>query len=65
MGSSGANSTEYLRMTFDKNTYSITKEAVYDMTNQTYQIDGKNVSESEVKSYVEKWNKKEDVSWSK
>lgn len=40
MGSSGANSNEYLRMTFNKNSYSTKTEAVYDGTNKIYKING-------------------------
>ena len=65
MGSSGANSSEYSRITFNKNKYSIKTEAVYDETNNVYEIDNTSVSEKEIKEYVEKWNKKENVSWSK
>ena len=38
MGSSGANSNEYSRMTFNKNSYSIKTEAVYDGTDKIYKI---------------------------
>ena len=65
MGSSGANSSEYSRMTFNKNSYSIKTEAVYDATNKVYEIDNTSVSEKQIKEYVENWNKKENVSWSK
>ena len=65
MGSSGANSNEYLRMTFNKNSYAIITEAVYDTTNQVYKVGNNNVSEKEIKEYAEEWNKKENVSWSK
>lgn len=65
MRSSGANSNEYSRMAFNKNSYSIKKEAVYDVTNKVYEIDNTGVSEKEIKEYVEKWNKKEDVNWNK
>ena len=65
MGSSGANSNEYSRMTFNKNSYSIKTEAVYDGTDKIYKINNEKVSEKEIKEYVENWNKKENVSWSK
>lgn len=65
IGSSGANSNEYLRMTFNKNSYNLETEAVYDGTNKDYKINNANVSEKEIKEYVENWNKKENVSWSK
>lgn len=65
MRSSGADSVEYSRMTFNKNSYSIKKEAVYDVTNKVYEIDNTSVSEKEIKEYVEKWNKKENVNWNK
>ena len=65
MGSSGANSNEYSRMTFNKNSYNLETEAVYDGTNKDYKINNANVSEKEIKEYVENWNKKENVSWSK
>ena len=57
MGSSGANSNEY--------SYSIKTEAVYDGTDKIYKINNEKVSEKEIKEYVENWNKKENVSWSK
>lgn len=65
IGSSGANSNEYLRMTFNKNSYNLETEAVYDGTNKDYKINNANVSEKEIKEYVENWNKKENVNWSK
>ena len=65
MGSSGANSSEYSRMTFNKSSYSIQTEAVYDTTNKVYEIDNTSASEKQIKEYVENWNKKENVSWSK
>lgn len=65
MGSSGANSNEYSTMTFNKNTYTIKTEAVYDETNKEYKINNVKVSEKEIKEYAENWNKKENVSWSK
>lgn len=65
MASSGANSVEYLRMTFNKNNYKVNTEAVYDATDKTYKINNKDVSEKEIKEYEEKWNKKENVKWSK
>lgn len=65
MGSSGANSNEYSRMTFNKNSYTINTEAVYDTTNQIYKINGTNVSEEKAKEYAETWNKKQNVNWSK
>ena len=65
MGSSGANSIEYLRMTFNKNSYTFKTEAVYDDTNKVYKINDINVSEAEIKEYTENWNKKENVSWTK
>lgn len=65
MGSSGANSNEYSRMTFSKNSYAIKTEAVYDETNKVYEIDNTSVSEKQIKEFVENWNKKENVSWSK
>ena len=65
MGSSGANSNEYLRMEFNKNSYTLKIEAVYDGTDKIYKIDDSEVSEKDIKEYVEEWNKKEDVKWSK
>ena len=65
MGSNGANSTEYLRMKFNKNSYTIETEAVYDGNEKVYKINNANVSEKEIKDYVENWNKKENVSWTK
>ena len=65
MGSNGANSSEYSRMTFNKNKYAIKTEAVYDETNKVYEIDNTSVSEKQIKEYVENWNKKENVSWTK
>ena len=65
IGSSGANSIEYLRMAFNKNSYTLKTEAVYDGTSKIYKINGAKVSEKEIKEYAEKWNKKEDVKWSK
>ena len=41
MGSSGANSNEYSRMTFNKNSYSIKTEAVYDGTDKIYKINSR------------------------
>ena len=65
IGSSGANSNEYSTITFNKNSYTIHTEAVYDETNKVYKIDNADVSQNEAKDYVENWNKKEDVTWSK
>ena len=50
---------------FNKNSYSIKTEAVYDGTDKIYKINNEKVSEKEIKEYVENWNKKENVSWSK
>lgn len=65
MGSNGANSTEYLRIIFNKNSYNIKTEATYDGTNKVYKINGANVSETEIKDYTENWNKIENVNWNK
>lgn len=62
-GSNGANSTEYLRMTFDKNDYSINTEAIYDRTNKIYKINMNEVSLEEITKYTKEWNKKEEVKW--
>lgn len=65
MGSNSANSSEYLRISFNKNSYTLTTEAVYDGTNQIYKIDNSTVSKAEIDKYVENWDKKENVSWNK
>lgn len=65
IGSNGADSNEYLRMTFNKNSYSIIKEAVYDGLENVYKINDNDVSQKEIEEYAENWNKKEDVIWSK
>ena len=62
-GSNGASSTEYLRMTFNKNNYDINTEAIYDITNKIYKINNNQVSLEEIKEYVKEWNQKEDVKW--
>lgn len=65
MGSSGANSTEYLRMSFDKNTYTLKTEAIYDSTNKEYEINDETVTKKEIEKYANDWDKKEDIVWSK
>lgn len=65
MASSGANSTEYLRITFNKNTYTMETEAIYDETNKNYKINNETVSETKIKEYVTNWNKKENAKWNK
>lgn len=62
-GSNGVNSTQYLRMTFDKNTYNVNIEAVYDINNNIYKINNNNVSLEDIKEYVENWNKKANIEW--
>lgn len=63
IGSSGANNNEYLTITFNENKYSLNKEAVFDENNQIYQIKGKDVTKDEINTFVEEWNKKENVKW--
>lgn len=63
IGSSGANNNEYLTITFNENKYSLNKEAVFDENNQIYQIKGKGVTKDEINTFVEEWNKKENVKW--
>ena len=36
-----------------------------DKMSNIYKINNEKVSEKEIKEYVENWNKKENVSWSK
>lgn len=63
MENNGDNYVEYLRMTFNKNSYFIKKEAVYDKKNKDYEIDNTSVSKEDIEEYVDNWNKKENASW--
>ena len=65
MGSNGADSSVYSKMSFEKDKYTIKEEAVNDGTNNVYKINNKNVTVEEINEFVQNWNLKEDVTYIK
>lgn len=65
IGSNGANSNEYLTISFNKNKYDIKTEAINDGTNEIYKINGNEVSKNEIEEYAKNWETKENVVWTK
>lgn len=61
IGSNGVDSREYLTMSFDKNKYTMNKEAIYDGINKIYKIDNKDVTKDEIDAFISKFNDKSDV----
>lgn len=59
--SSAANYTEYSNMKFNKTTYEIVTSALNDEQNKIYKINGKDVTRSEINTYVTSFDAKEPV----
>ena len=63
IGSNGAANNDYCIISFEKNKYTIKKEATFDETNKKYIINNEDVTKEEIQKYADQWNNKEDVTW--
>ena len=65
MGSNGAASSYYCRLSFEGNKKIIQEEAIEDTDEDIYQINGKKVSAKEIDKFTKEWHLKEKVNWIK
>ena len=63
MGSNGAASNSYCKLSFGDNTYTIICEAVKDSTMGKFEINGENVSTEALNEFINDWNLKPNVVW--
>ncbi len=65
MGSNGAASNYYCRLTFEDNKASVTYTAIKDSTMNQFELNGKECSIEELNEYINDWNLKTAVKWIK
>lgn len=65
MGSNGAASNYYCRLTFDDNKANVTYTAIKDSTMNQFELNGKECSIEELNEYINDWNLKKAVEWIK
>ena len=63
MGSNGAASHSYNKLSFGKDRYVIINEAIKDDMQGIYELGGKAASIVAVDEFIDNWNKKTDVEW--
>ena len=65
MGSNGAASNYYCRLTFEDNKANVTYTAIKDSTMNRFELNGKECSIEELNEYINDWNLKKAVEWIK
>ena len=65
MGSNGAASNYYCKLSFDENRRNVTYTAIKDSAMSKFELAGKECSIEELNEYINDWNLKESVKWIK
>jgi len=65
IGSNGAASTYYCRLTFEDNKANIVYTAIKDSTMNQFELNGKEASIQSINEYINDWNLKKSVEWIK